>query len=102
MSTEEGGVIQAAENGSAISYFAYAPIGTNPQGNRSFAYTQLLSSRTSPGVWGTQDIATRQENVQGLISDGDQSEYKLFSSDLTAGGLEPGGDTRLSAQHTDG
>src|SRR6204780_3367686 len=101
MSTEEGGVIQAAENGSAISYFAYAPIVTNPQGNRSFAYTQLLSSRTSPGVGGTQDIATRQENVQGLISDGDQSEYKLFSSDLSAGLVEPEGDTLLSEQATE-
>jgi DNA-binding beta-propeller fold protein YncE len=101
MSTEEAGVIQASENGSAISYFAYAPIGTGIKGNRSFAYTQLLSSRTSPGVWGTQDIATRQENVQGLISDGDQSEYKLFSSDLTAGVLEPEGDTLLSEQATE-
>src|ERR1700689_3275673 len=101
MSTEEAGVIQAAENGSAISYFAYAPIGTSPQGNRSFAYTQLLSSRQAPGVWGTQDIATRQENVQGLIFGGDQTEYKLFSSDLTAGVVEPEGDTLLSEQATE-
>jgi hypothetical protein len=94
MSTEEGGVIQAAEDGSGLAYFAEAPIDSSPAGSRSFAYTQLLSKREASG-WSTKDIATPQEAVVALRP-GSLTEYRLFSSDLSVGLVEPEGATPLS------
>ena len=90
----EGGVIQAAENGSAITYIAKSPVTANPEGNRSLAEQQLLATRTSSG-WSTQAIATAHEAVSGLRV-GTLSEYMLFSPDLSAGLVEPEGRTPLS------
>lgn len=96
MPDEEAGVIQASEDGGELTYFAQAPIDERPAGSRSFAYSQLLSSREGPGVWGTRDITTPEESVQGLRSGAGLTEYKLFSSDLSAGLVEPPGATPLS------
>jgi hypothetical protein len=90
----EGAVIQAAENGDAISYVAKAPITEDPQGNRSIAYSQVLSRRTNAGIWSTQDIATAHEQAAGLHP-GFLSQYKLFSNDLSTGVVEPEGSTPL-------
>jgi hypothetical protein len=96
MSTEEGGLMQAAENGAALTYFTQAPIDQSPAGSRSFAYTQLLSARGANG-WITQDLTTPQEHIEG-IRGGALSEYQQFSSDLSQAEVQPEGATPLSQQ----
>ncbi len=93
--TPEGGTIQAANDGSGIAYVSTAPVDRHPQGSRSLVYSELLSRRGAPGVWGTQDITTAQQAVVGLAP-GNLSEYKLFSSDLARGAVEPIGSTPLA------
>jgi DNA-binding beta-propeller fold protein YncE len=83
----EGGLIQAAQDGSAISYIATAPTEASPQGSRAPETTQLLSQR-GPGGWSTQEIDT-PHNVPSPLALGHLSEYLFFSSDLTAGLVEP-------------
>jgi hypothetical protein len=101
MSTEEGGLFQAAEDGERITYFAEAPITEHPASARSFAYSQLLSTRGADGGWSTQDITTPQESVQGLISGG-LDEYKMFSSDLSSALVEAQGATPLCPNAREG
>jgi hypothetical protein len=97
--TKEGGIIQAAQDGSGLAYIAKAPIDAEPAGSRSFADTQLLATRAG-GVWNTQDIATPHETVAGLVG-GRLSEYRMFSPDLSVGLVEPEGQTPLSAEATE-
>jgi hypothetical protein len=92
--TLEGGQIQAAENGQSLAYIAKAPVDATPAGNRSFASQELLSKRTGSG-WDFSDIASPHEGVAGLGPKG-QSEYKLFSGDLSSALVEPEGTTPLS------
>lgn len=93
--TEEGGVIQAGDGGNAITYISKASIVADPEGNRSIAPSQVLSVRDPGGQWSTQDIATPHETIVGL-KPGFLSEYLLFSSDLSAGLVDPEGATRLA------
>ncbi|HYM54555.1 MAG TPA: hypothetical protein VES97_04280, partial [Solirubrobacteraceae bacterium] len=84
--TEAGGAIQASANGRAITYVADAPVG-EPEGSRSLEVTQLISSRGKQGGWSTRDIIT--PNDQGIgLSPGNQ-EYRLFSTSLALGLLQP-------------
>jgi DNA-binding beta-propeller fold protein YncE len=99
--TEEVGLVQASEDGSRITYFAFGPIDARPEGSRSFALQQQLSSRTAPGLWATQDLATRQEEVRGLLGFEDLTEYKMFSPNLSSGLVEPEGATPLSKATTE-
>jgi hypothetical protein len=84
--TEDGGVIQAAQNGSAIAYISDGPFG-EAQGSRSLERTQVLSARTSQG-WSSQDIVTANDQGTGIepqIAD----EYRLFSPTLALSLLQP-------------
>jgi hypothetical protein len=95
----EGGLIQAAANGSGIAYLANGPVTGEPAGNRSPELLQALSRRGG-GVWATQDIATPHEAARGLDI-GNDSEYDLFSADLSLGIVEPRGLTPLSPEATE-
>jgi hypothetical protein len=95
----EGGLIQAAADGSGIAYIAKGPTDPEPAGNRSGVYSELLSSRGTGG-WSTQDIATAHQAPVGVFP-GRPSEYRLFSSDLSLGLVEPFGATPLSPQTTE-
>jgi hypothetical protein len=99
MSTAEAGLFQAAEDGDGISYFAEAPITSDPSGARSFAYSQLLSKRGPEGWLEAEDITTPEESVEGLVSGGGLTEYKMFSSDLSSALVEPQGATPLCLPH---
>jgi DNA-binding beta-propeller fold protein YncE len=92
---EQGAAIQAAENGDGIAYGATSPITANPEGSRSLEVTQAISTRTAPGGWETQDIATPHNEGPTGIAIGHSAEYKLFSASLSAGLVEPVGDTPL-------
>jgi hypothetical protein len=91
-----GGVIEAAKEGGALAYFALGPIDEDPAGNRSNNTSQLLARREGAGSWSTQDLATPHQAPAG-IEVGNPSEYKLFSSDLSRGVVEPKGATPLSS-----
>jgi NHL repeat/WD40-like Beta Propeller Repeat len=88
----ERGLIQAAADGSAFTYFADAPTETKPQG---FANdVQLLATREATG-WSSQNIAT-PHNASTGPSTGQGLEYRFFSNDLTDAVVEPQGPfTRL-------
>lgn len=93
---KEGGAdIQAAEDGSAITYGATAPFATNPAGSRAPEVTQVFSTRTAAGSWSTQDISTPHEEGAEELAVGHTAEYKLFSSNLSLGLFEPPGNTSL-------
>jgi WD40-like Beta Propeller Repeat len=91
--SEEGGLIQAAENGNAIAYIAAAPVTPEPQGNRSIAYSEVLSRREA-GVWKTKDIATPHEQTTEILA-GASAEYRAFSPNLSSSVVEPAGETLL-------
>jgi hypothetical protein len=82
------GVIQASEDGSAMTYVASAPIGAEPKGNSND--TQVFSKR-GPGGWSSQDIATPHD-PPGAESVAQGQEYRFFSSDLSLGLVEPFGE----------
>jgi DNA-binding beta-propeller fold protein YncE len=77
----KGGLIQAAEDGHAITYWAAGPIVPNPEGNRAFEVNQIFSTRGAD-EWSTQDIQTPTERGEGLAAGGLQ-EYQAFTADLS-------------------
>ncbi len=92
----EGGVAQAATAGGAFTWAASAPIGAEPAGSRVLEWSQIFSTRGADG-WSSRDVAGPHEAATGLIV-GDKSEYRLFSSDLSLGLVEPKGETPLSPE----
>ncbi len=99
-SVGNGAEIQAAADGSAITYAAQGPIDADPQGNHNIALSQIFATRTAAG-WSSVDIATPHETLNGVFVRGEISEYRVFSPDLSVGLLEPTGDTLLSPQATE-
>jgi DNA-binding beta-propeller fold protein YncE len=92
---EQGAAIQAAADGSAITYGATTPFAVNPAGSRSPEVTQVLSARAAPGSWSSADITTPHTEGATELAVGHSAEYKLFSTDLSAGLIEPEGHTPL-------
>ncbi len=88
---DEGGIIQAAEDGHAITYLANAPIVLNPPSNPT--ETQIFSERTSAG-WSSQDISPPGERS---IRVGLGLAHRAFSSDLSLAIVEPLHDPLLLA-----
>jgi DNA-binding beta-propeller fold protein YncE len=93
----EGSFIQAAADGSAITYYAKGSIVPEPSADRSVFNSQDLSTRGSAGGWSTIDISTPHQQP-APVTPGILSEYKLFSTDLSVAAVEPVGATRLSPQ----
>ncbi len=101
--TKEGAIIQAAQDGSAITYVANSPIvhaGEEPEGNRSVAYSQILARRHAGGSWSTRDITIPEteviSKVTGLLP-GHLGEYYAFDQNLDKGLAEPRGAPQLAA-----
>lgn len=81
------GVTQVADDGGAITYLADAPTEAGPEGNANSV--QVLSVR-GPSGWSTRDVeSAHSAATQGSIVAGE--EYRLFSSDLSLGLLQPYG-----------
>ncbi len=87
-----GGLIQAAADGSKITYLAYSPFA-NPKGNANGS--QILSTVGAGGVWSSQDISTPHASSTGLPL-GTGTEYKAFSQDISVGALLQDGGTPLT------
>ena len=94
-----GGLIQAAVDGSGITYLSKGSIERNPEGNRSFESSQVLSKR-SAGGWSSKDITPANARTMPL-SVGNMSEYKLFTPDLGTALLEPREGSALSPLATE-
>ena len=99
--TEEGGLIQAAEGGGAISYVANGPTEAEPQANPSYSLTQILSTRGLNGGWKSQDISPPHKTPIIETPIGHADEYKFFSADLSLGLVEPLANHEISEQTLD-
>ena len=83
----EGGLIQASEEGNAITYVANGPIVPEPEGSRAPYPTQAIATRSSSG-WSTQQIVTPRTKGEGFIPT-EAPEYRFFSPDLSLGLVQP-------------
>jgi Tol biopolymer transport system component len=90
--TPQGGVIQASGDGGSLTYVTTAAVGGEPAGSPA-KDTQVLSVR-HPDGWRSTDIATPHEQPAGFLL-GHPAEYEFFSPDLTAGLVQPLGETPL-------
>ena len=92
---EQGDDIQAASEGNGITFGATAPFAKSPAGSNSPEVTQVISVRTTPGSWESHDITTPHSTGPSRFAVGHSAEYKLFSSDLSVGFVEPDDNTPL-------
>jgi hypothetical protein len=83
---ESNALIQASEDGSAISYYLTAPFLESQAGN--VRLTQAISRR-GPDGWSTEDVATPYTRPSSVSESHD--EYQFFSSDLSRGLVVPFG-----------
>jgi hypothetical protein len=86
-------VIQAAEDGGAISYYLTAPFSDSAPA--SDLDTQVISRRAANGGWITEDIATPHDKATLFTP---EEEYKFFSANLSQAVVEPLGETPLSRE----
>jgi hypothetical protein len=77
------GAVQAASDGDAMTYDAFVPTESQPQGYDG--RVQVLSRR-GPAGWSSTDIATPNDTVTTAEN---VPEYQLFSSDLSQALVNP-------------
>ena len=80
-------VSQAGTDGTAMTYLGTAPTESNPEGFSN--EVQVLSTRGAAGGWSSHDLAVRHAKAAGVSTKG--FEYRLFSSDLSSGLVQPFG-----------
>jgi hypothetical protein len=76
--------LQAAAEGGAVTYIATAPTEVGPAGSAGF--TQVFSSRTSTGGWGTRDLVVPHVRATAVSQ---HPEWPLFSDDLSLAAVQP-------------
>jgi WD40 repeat protein len=84
---DEGGSIEAAADGRAMTYLTAVPTEANPQGYANEG--QVFSTRGASG-WVSRDIQPAHEAASGP-SIGFGEEYRFFSEDLSLGLVQPFG-----------
>lgn len=87
VSTLRSGSIQASLDGNRLAWLAAGPVVSEPEGNRSFELSQLMSVR-EPGGWGTSSLETPHTRGWGLLLPS-PSEYHFFTPDLSASLVAP-------------
>jgi hypothetical protein len=90
----EGGVIQAAAAGNAMTYLTSVPTELEPPGYTN--EVQVLSRR-GPTGWQSSDIAIPHQSATGVGLQG--PEYRFFSEDLSLGVVQPFGGFTPSVSH---
>ena len=91
--SEQGGQVQAADDGSGVSYVTRGPnLGEHARGNTT--YSQVLSMRETPGVWRSTDLTLPARQLNGESEEevgtfGFVFEYRLFSPSLSSAIVEP-------------
>lgn len=83
---EHYSVFQAASDGSSMTYGSVGATEAEPDG--SSGYVQVLSRRSASG-WSSADIGTSHSESTGAT--GEESEYRLFSRDLSFAFVDPYG-----------
>jgi hypothetical protein len=81
----EAGLLQAAANGDAVSYFTNSPTEATAAGSSN--EVQILSRRLDSG-WASEDIAGPNAAATG-VSAGKGNEYRYFSLDLANAIVQP-------------
>jgi hypothetical protein len=94
--TSYWGHLQAAEDGNGLAYLSHNPIETDPDGNRIVEPSSALARRGTSG-WSSTDITSANDHAVPFPN-GQQSEFKLFSPDLSTAMLEPISGTLLSSE----
>ncbi len=97
VSALRSGSIQASLDGNRLAWLAAGPVVAEPEGNRSFELSQLMSVREAQG-WSTQSLETPHTKGWGLLLPS-PSEYHFFTPDLSASLVEP---TEYDAGKTEG
>jgi hypothetical protein len=97
LGVEKFGVVEAAEDGGAISYSAGGPVVAEPAGNPAPASTVQVLSRRGADGWTSEDMSTPHTTPTGIE---ESQEYQLFSSDLSQDLVQPKGKTPLSPEAT--
>jgi hypothetical protein len=88
------GQIQAAADGNGLAYLSFVSVEADPDGTRD---ASSILARRSPAGWRSKDITPPTGKVTP-VQNGGQSEYKLFSNDLSKALLDARGHTPLSPQ----
>lgn len=90
---ENGGLIEASPDGTALTYIATSPDDPEPEGNRSPTYTQTLANRIVGGTngteWSSQDIVLPGEGSVGARTGTGKQEYVYFTPDLSLSLVQP-------------
>jgi hypothetical protein len=89
----ESGLIQASEDGNALTYISLEPDEREPEGNRVPTFDQLLAKRSetesgAPG-WSSKDITLPGEGATGAVTGNGKQEYRAFTPDLELSLVEP-------------
>ncbi len=87
MTGQRAGAVEASMDGSRLAWLAAGPVVSEPEGNRAFELSQLISVRTGEG-WDTYSLETPHTNGWGLLVPS-PGEYYLFSPDLSTSVLAP-------------
>lgn len=93
----QGGHLQAAADGNALSYLTVGSIEAAPEGNRAPEDSSALALRDGSGDWRSKDI-TLPHTTPTSFPEGGGREYKLFSLNLERALLEPRDATPHSPQ----
>jgi DNA-binding beta-propeller fold protein YncE len=101
----EGGVIQAATDGSALTYLGAGAISNTegneePEGNHGPNLTQIVG-RWGPSGWSAHDIDVKHDKGEGLTP-GSGNNYQMFSPDLGSSVLESFGSESMERPPLDG
>ncbi|HTZ63860.1 MAG TPA: hypothetical protein VMB51_07120 [Solirubrobacteraceae bacterium] len=87
MTGQRAGAVEASVDGSRLAWLAAGPVVSEPEGNRAFELSQMMSVRGSQG-WETYSLETPHTNGWGLLVPS-PGEYYLFSPDLSRSLLAP-------------
>jgi WD40-like Beta Propeller Repeat len=89
----EGGLIQAAEDGSGLTYIGLAPGQEKVEGNRVPTFVQLLAKRgldeKGASAWSSSNITLPGEHASGAVTGEGKQEYRAFTPDLELSLIEP-------------
>jgi hypothetical protein len=83
----EGGVVQAAVGGDAVTFLASTPTEGEPPG---YSLEEQVFSMRGPDGWVSRDISLPHERVVPA-SIGEGQEYRMFSEDLSLAVVQPQG-----------
>ncbi len=86
LENDGGPLIQAAEDGGAITYGVLGSVEATPPGFAN--WSQVLSVREPGGGWSSREIATAREHASG-VAVGVGQEYRFFSGNLSLGLVDP-------------